>query len=147
MNLNAVDKPVLDNLHTVLPDDVFREHNERYVTEPRGLGEGRHGAILVPTETNQVAEILKIAERAAVPVIPYGGGTGLVGGQLALDGPAPLILSLERMNKVRAIYPTENVMVVEAGVILADAQAAAANVDRLFPLSLWRERAALRQYP
>jgi len=136
MILNAVDNLVLDKLHAALPDDVFRESSERYLTEPRGLGEGLHGAILAPTETNQVARILKIAERMAVPVIPYGGGTGLVGGQLALDGPAPLILSLERMNKVRAVYPTENTMVVEAGVILADAQTAAANVDRLFPLSL-----------
>ncbi|KAG1648527.1 putative D-2-hydroxyglutarate dehydrogenase, mitochondrial [Nymphon striatum] len=79
---------------------------------------------------------------AQVGVVPYGGGTGLVGGQVAPDGPAPLILSLERMNKVRAVHADENVLVAEAGVILADVQAAADDADRLFPLSLAAEGSA-----
>ena len=52
------------------------------------------------------------------------------------DGPAPLLISLERMTAIRAVYPTENVLVAEAGAILADVQAAAEVADRLFPLSL-----------
>ncbi|MEL7216368.1 MAG: FAD-binding oxidoreductase, partial [Pseudomonadota bacterium] len=63
----------------------------------------------------------------------------LVGGQIIEDGPIPLLLSLERMNAIRAVDPTDNTMTVEAGAILADIQAAAANADRLFPLSLASE--------
>ena len=59
-----------------------------------------------------------------------------MGGQVADSGPAPLILSLERMNKLRAVYPDENVLVAEAGMILSDVQDAAEAAERLFPLTL-----------
>jgi FAD/FMN-containing dehydrogenase len=62
-----------------------------------------------------------------------------VGGQIMTGGPAPLILSLERMAALRGSYPAENVIVVEAGMILADVQAAAAGMGRVFPLSLASE--------
>ena len=79
---------------------------------------------------------MRACAAARVPVVPYGGGTGLVGGQIAPEGPRPVILSLERMRAVRGIYPAENVIVVEAGAILQDIHEAAAEVDRLFPLSI-----------
>jgi FAD/FMN-containing dehydrogenase len=65
-----------------------------------------------------------------------------VGGQILGEGPAPVILSLARLDRVRTMFPEENVMVVEAGVILADAQAAAARAGRLLPLSLASEGSA-----
>ncbi|MDH5531381.1 MAG: FAD-binding oxidoreductase, partial [Paracoccaceae bacterium] len=68
--------------------------------------------------------------------VARGGGTGLVLGQVLPHGPAPLILSLERMNAIREVYASENAMVVEAGAILADVQAAAEKAGRLFPLAL-----------
>ena len=74
--------------------------------------------------------------------MPFGGGTGLVGGQVAEDGPKSLILSLEKMNAVREVYAEENVLIAEAGVILADVQAAADANNRLFPLSLAAEGSA-----
>jgi FAD/FMN-containing dehydrogenase len=89
-----------------------------------------------------VSTLIREANAACVGVIPYGGGTGLVGGQVAPEGPTPLILSLERMKTVRDVYPDENVLVAEAGVILADVQAAADAADRLFPLSLAAEGTA-----
>jgi len=76
---------------------------------------------------------------ARVGVVPYSGGTGLVGGQIMTNGPAPLLLSLERMAALRGVWPEENAMVVEAGMVLADVQAAAARQGRLFPLSLASE--------
>ena len=82
---------------------------------------------------------MRACAAARVGIVPWGGGTGLVGGQMMPEGPAPLILSLERMAALRAVYPAENVLVVEAGMILADVQAAAAEVGRLFPLSLASE--------
>jgi D-lactate dehydrogenase (cytochrome) len=69
--------------------------------------------------------------------VPQGGNTGLVGGQIPLDG--ELLLSLTRLDKIREVDPASNTMTCEAGVVLAKAQAAAADVDRLFPLSLGAE--------
>lgn len=69
--------------------------------------------------------------------MPQGGNTGLVGGQIPLDG--ELLLSLTRLDKIREVDPASNTMTCEAGVVLAKAQAAAADVDRLFPLSLGAE--------
>jgi len=73
---------------------------------------------------------------ARVGVIPYGGGTGLVGGQVAENLPAPVIVSLERMTAIRAVDPVENVLVCEAGAVLQNVQEAAEAAGRLFPLTL-----------
>jgi FAD/FMN-containing dehydrogenase len=92
--------------------------------------------VLAPASVEQVSIILKAAHDAHVPVVPYGGGTGLVGGQIKPEGAAPILLSLERMTAVRACYSDENVLVVEAGAILEDIHAIAADHDRLFPMSI-----------
>ena len=78
-----------------------------------------------PRSVDEVAAIVRACAAARVGIVPWGGGTGLVGGQVMPDGPAPILLSLERMAALRAVYPDENVLVVEAGMILADVQAAA----------------------
>ncbi len=142
MTLNPADSAFAADLQTRLSQDVFRKADARYFEEPHGRVEGQAGLVLAPRTVDQVVTIVSAAAHARVPVIPYGGGTGLVGGQVSLDGPVPVILSLERLNRVRAVYPSENVLIVEAGVILADVQAAAEKVDRLFPLSLAAEGTA-----
>jgi len=86
--------------------------------------------------------VVRMCADFRVGIIPYGGGTGLVGGQITETGPAPVILSLHRMSAIRATYPRENAMVVEAGAVLADIQQAAGRVERLFPLSLASEGSA-----
>jgi FAD/FMN-containing dehydrogenase len=95
--------------------------------------------VALPRSAEEVAVILRACGAARVGVVPYGGGTGLVGGQILAKGPAPLVLSLERMNRVRAVYADEGVMLAEAGVTLAEARAAAEAAGRLFPLSLASE--------
>ena len=140
--LNPCDSGFLDALEAALPARTLRPAEDRYLREPRGRYLGQAGAVACPASTAEVATIVKAAQAARVGVVPYGGGTGLVGGQVMTAGPAPLILSLERMNRVRAIEPAGNVMVAEAGCVLADVQNAAAEVDRLFPLSLGSEGSA-----
>ena len=129
-------------LREVLPEDRFSRAEAGHLQEPRGRYVGTAGLLARPRSTDEVAVLVRAACAARVPVIPYGGGTGLVGGQLAPDGPLPLVLSLDRMTAIRAVYPQENVLVAEAGVVLADVQAAATEVDRLFPLSLAAEGSA-----
>jgi FAD/FMN-containing dehydrogenase len=134
--LNPADAPFAEKLRAALPEGTVQDATPAYLEEPRGLYAGQSGLVAKPRSVEDVATLIRMAGDARVGVIPYGGGTGLVGGQVAPDGPAPLIVSMERMTAIRAVYPDENVMVVEAGVILADVQQAAADADRLFPLSL-----------
>jgi FAD/FMN-containing dehydrogenase len=142
MRLNPANADFVAQLQTVLPPDVFRPMQDRYVEEPRGRVAGQAGTVLAPRTVEQVSAIVRAANSARVGIVPYGGGTGLVGGQVVSDGPAAAIVSLERMTAIRAIYPTENVLIAEAGAVLADVQAAAEGVERLFPLSLAAEGSA-----
>ncbi|WP_372571310.1 FAD-binding oxidoreductase [Ruegeria jejuensis] len=142
MDLNPADARFAARLAELLPEDVLRPVAPRYLEEPRGRWQGQAGLLALPHDAAQVARLVRAAGEARVGILPYGGGTGLVGGQVKTDGPAPLLISLERMNRVRAVYPQENVMVAEAGAILADVQAAAQEAGRLFPLSLAAEGSA-----
>jgi len=135
MTLNSASPDFIDRLRAVLPVAAFREAAPRYFEEPRGRWQGQ-GVVLAPGSAEGVAQVVRACAAARVPVVPYGGGTGLVGGQIAPDGPVPVILSLERMRAVRGIWPGENVMVVEAGAILQDIHTAAEEAGRLFPLSI-----------
>ncbi|MEL6451791.1 MAG: FAD-binding oxidoreductase [Pseudomonadota bacterium] len=130
------------HLRATLPADRFAAATAAHLEEPRGRYAGQAGLLAKPHTTEEVACLITAAAAARVAVVPYGGGTGLVGGQVAPDGPVPLILSTEKMAAVRDVYPAENVLIAEAGVILADVQAAAKAADRLFPLSLAAEGTA-----
>ncbi|WP_035258140.1 FAD-binding oxidoreductase [Actibacterium mucosum] len=138
--LNAADPPFVSHLQSLLPAACFRAPTPGYFEEPRGRFHGVPAPVLAPATTEEVAALIRACNSARVGVVPYGGGTGLVGGQIQPDGPAPVVLSLERMRAIRRpADPRENVLVVEAGMILADVQAEAERVGRLFPLSLASE--------
>ncbi|WP_171173578.1 FAD-binding oxidoreductase [Ruegeria sp. HKCCD8929] len=139
MDLNPADESFAARLRDVLPEDVLRPVEDRYLSEPRGRFAGQAGLLALPRQVEEVSALVRAASQARVPVVPYSGGTGLVGGQVMPQGPAPLLISLERMNAIRGVYPAENVLVAEAGAILSDVQDAALEVDRLFPLSLAAE--------
>ncbi|MEM8699208.1 MAG: FAD-binding oxidoreductase, partial [Pseudomonadota bacterium] len=124
------------------PAHLLMEGDERmgpYLREPRDQWQGQAAAVLRPDTTAQVSEILAHCNRAQIPVVAVSGGTGLVGGQILPDGPTPVILSLERMNRIRAVLPEDGALVAEAGCILADIKAEADRISRLFPLSLASE--------
>ena len=140
--LHPANETFLTILHHHLPNALFGAVPPAYLQEPRGKWQGLGGILARPKTVEQVSTLVRLCHEHRVGVIPYGGGTGLVSGQIIENGAAPVILSLERMNKIRAVYPDENVIVVEAGAILADIQAAADAVDRLFPLSLASEGSA-----
>jgi FAD/FMN-containing dehydrogenase len=144
--LNPVTAKFTSQLQRLLPAAAFPELGDKYLTEPRGHYQGSAGLLVAPDSTAQVAQVIAAAAVARIGVVPYGGGTGLVGGQVLpaskTHAPAPLILSLGRMRQIRACYPEENVLVAEAGAVLAEVQQSAADVDRLFPLSLASEGTA-----
>lgn len=136
MTLNPATPDLARALRDHLPERAFREVTPAYLEEPRGRWAGHAGLVIAPETVDQVATVMRAANDARIGVLPYGGGTGLVGGQIMPDGPAPLLLSLERMTAIRAVYPEENVLIAEAGAILSDIHDAALAVNRLFPLSI-----------
>ncbi|MGO9421531.1 FAD-binding oxidoreductase [Roseiarcus sp.] len=109
------------------------------LVEPRGLYQGKALALVRPGSTVEVAEVLKLCNDAGIGVTPQGGNTGLVGGQTPDETGDEVILSTQRLRAIREIDPHADVMICEAGVTLAEAQAAALEADRLFPLSLAAE--------
>lgn len=137
--LNPCDAAFVTTLAAVLPEGRLTPPDARHLQEPRARWHGQAGIVARPQTTAEVVAIMRACHGAKVGIVPWGGGTGLVGGQIMTDGPAPVLLSLERMTALRGSYPSENALVVEAGMILADVQAEAARIDRLFPLSLASE--------
>ncbi len=142
MTLHPADSAFETLLRDHLPAEVLRPLAPHYLEEPRGRWHGSNALVAAPRDVEEVAVLVRLAGQERVPVVPYGGGTGLVGGQILEDGPTPLLLSLERMGAIRAVHPDENVLICEAGAVLADVQQAATAVDRLFPLSLAAEGTA-----
>ncbi|MEM7239745.1 MAG: FAD-binding oxidoreductase, partial [Pseudomonadota bacterium] len=116
-------------------DDAIRP----YLLEPRDRWQGTAAAVARPGSTAEVSDLLKICSDHRLGVIPISGGTGLVGGQTLPDGPLPILLSMERMDKIRSVLPDDGALIAEAGCILADIKTAADAVGRLFPLSLASE--------
>jgi FAD/FMN-containing dehydrogenase len=109
------------------------------LVENRGLYRGASPLVLKPGSTQEVSAILKLATETGTPIVPQTGNTGLVGGQVPRATGSDLIVSLERMNRIRDVDPVANVLVADGGAILADVQRAAEQVHRLFPLSLGSE--------
>lgn len=133
---------LLERLTAALGSEGVVAPEPRYLEEPRGRYRGRAAAVLRPTSTAETQVAVRLCAAARVGIIPYAGGTGLVGGQVMSEGALPVILSLERMARVRDVDVLDNALTAEAGVILADAHAAAAAVARVFPLSLASEGSA-----
>ncbi|MDH3335143.1 MAG: FAD-binding oxidoreductase [Rhodospirillaceae bacterium] len=107
-----------------------------HLVEERGLYKGNSPLLVMPSSTDEVSTVMKIAFAAGIGVVPQGGNTGLVGGGVP-NG--EIIISLERMNKIESADPINMSMTLEAGCILAKAQEAAAGVGAYFPLSLGAE--------
>jgi len=108
-----------------------------HLEEWRSKYRGSSSLLLRPSMTEQVSAILAICNETRVPIVPQGGNTGLVGGQIPFHG--EVLLSLSRMNRVRHVDAEGMSMVAEAGAILADVQRAADDAGCLFPLSLAAE--------
>lgn len=108
----------------------------RYLVEWRDLFQGETPLVLRPADTAEVSAILRLAHETRTAIVPQGGNTGLVGGQIPVPGRQEIVVSLERLDKIRSIDPLGNSMVVEAGLPLAVAHAAAEAAGRIFPLTL-----------
>jgi len=133
--LNAFTYDTAAALQAALPSLPLKSADRRYLEEPRGKWTGLPTYVAAPRTTDDVAAIVRFANTHRFGIQPYGGGTGLVGGQLTTKGPEPLILSMENLAAIREIHPQENILIAEAGVALETIHTAAADINRLFPLT------------
>ncbi|MEO1223091.1 MAG: FAD-binding oxidoreductase [Pseudomonadota bacterium] len=100
---------------------------------------GRVPLVARPASTDEVARVVALCAEGGIAIVPQGGNTGLTGAGQPHDDASEIILSLSRMNQIRAVDPLNDTMTVEAGCVLQTIQEAALAVDRLFPLSLAAE--------
>ncbi len=110
-----------------------------WLTEWRNRWQGNTPLMLTPRSTDDVARLVSICAEHRVAIVPQGGDTGLVGGQIPFG---EVLLSTRKLRAIRDVTPLDDAMTVEAGVTLLEAQQAAAAAGRLFPLSLAAEGTA-----
>ena len=120
------------------PRGVLRDavEIERHLVDFWGQAKGSSSLVLKPASTEEVAAVVRLAGAHRVPLVPQSGNTGLVAGGIPDGSGEQVVLSLERMSRIRAIDPAGDYLTAEAGCVLADIHAAAEGIDRLFPLSL-----------
>ena len=130
----------LERLKAILGADGFSEDPQQiapHLEEWRGRYHGHCALLIRPKCTEELAAVLSLCDQTKTAVVPQGGNTGLVGGQIPFHG--EILLSLARMNAIRQIDSQTMSVTVEAGTILAEVQQAAAAVGCYFPLSLASE--------
>src|SRR6202051_506872 len=113
-----------------------------YLIDFRGLYRGATPLVLMPHDSRDVCRILEICHRREAAVVPHGGNTSYCGAATPDESGAQIVLSMRRLNRIRRLDAADYSMIVESGCTLAEAQAAARTVDRLFPLSLGSEGTA-----
>ncbi|WP_269583443.1 FAD-binding oxidoreductase [Roseibium sp. Sym1] len=107
-----------------------------YLTEWRDLYQGVTPMVLRPGSTEEVSAVMTYAYEHGLKIVPQGGNTGLVGGQIPQETGDEIVLTLSRLNKIRAVDPVGFTLTAEAGVVLETLHVEAEKVDRMFPLSL-----------
>jgi len=123
---------IVGEKHAVTAPEDIAPH----VMEQRGLFGGTTSLVLRPANTDEVSQIMRLATETKTAIVPQGGNTGLVGGQMPDKSGRQVVLSLSRLNRIREIDLASNTATVEAGVVLQVLQEAAAAEGRLFPLAL-----------
>ncbi len=115
------------------------EDQAPYLIDWRKRYSGRARAVLRPADAGEVCALVQLCNEHGVPIVPQGGNTGLCGGATPDMEGGSVVISLQRMQRVRVVDPINNTITVDAGCILVNVQQAAADADRLFPLSLAAE--------
>src|SRR5918995_3898431 len=129
--LEELDRRVGRRGWTIEPDQLALHAAEQW-----GAWRGRAPVLLRPANVREVAAVLELCHARDVPAVPQGGNTGLVGAGVPDGSGRMAVLSLGRLNRIREIDPLNDTITAEAGCVLEAVQNPAAEVGRLFPLSL-----------
>jgi FAD/FMN-containing dehydrogenase len=139
------DRATLDELKAAVGSGSWFDSPEDlapYLVDFRGLYRGATPLVLMPRDSGEVCRILEICNRREAAVVPHGGNTSYCGAATPDESGTQIVLSMRRLNRIRRLDAADSSMIVESGCTLAEAQAAARTVDRLFPLSLGSEGTA-----
>jgi len=139
------DRATLDELKAAVGSGSWFDSPEDlapYLVDFRGLYRGATPLVLMPRDSREVCRILEICNRREAAVVPHGGNTSYCGAATPDESGTQIVLSMRRLNRIRRLDAADYSMIVESGCTLAEAQAAARTVDRLFPLSLGSEGTA-----
>ena len=126
----------LKSLQLQYPPIFNKMDHEKYVNDWREQYVGKTYAVLRPSNTEEVSNILKFASENNITIVPQGGNTGLCGGATPDKSGNSIILSLEKMNKIRSFNKQAKTITVDAGVILSSIHEKVEQEDLFFPLSL-----------
>jgi FAD/FMN-containing dehydrogenase len=110
-----------------------------YTTDYRKVFHGEALAVVRPADTQQVSRVMAYCYENGIAIVPQGGNTSLLGGAVPTGTGPSVVMSLSRLRQIRSIDAENDTMVVDAGVTLADARAAAEGAQRLFPLRIGSE--------
>ena len=139
--MNSADPVVARVAAVVGPAGILTDADDMapYLVSWRDNYVGQARAVVRPATSAEVADVVRICAETKTAIVPQSGNTGLTGAGIPHDSGDEILLSLNRMTRIREVDPINDTMTVEAGCILAEIQAAAAEADRLFPLSLGAE--------
>jgi FAD/FMN-containing dehydrogenase len=126
---------IVGQRHVIVDADAMQPH----LVEWRDVYVGRAQCVVKPASTDEVAAVMRLADECGVPVVPQGGNTGAVGGQTPDASGRAIVLSLQRLNRIREVDEAGSAIVAEAGVTLKQVQDTAEGIGKLFPLSLASE--------
>jgi FAD/FMN-containing dehydrogenase len=133
---------LLEKLKSIVGPDGWQSNPailKAHLRERRGVYSGLTPLMVSPKSTAEVADVVRACAANGTGIVPQGGNTGLCGGAIPDASGSQILLSLSRMNRIRSVDPDNFSIVADAGCILADLQAAALTVNRMFPLSLASE--------
>lgn len=119
------------------------EKTGKYQVDPRDRFTGKPVPVFLPRSTSQVSDLVTKCHEHYIKIVPYGGGTGVVAGQLVFDTENTIIISLEKMKRIRSVSDADSVLIAEAGCTLSDIQIAAEEMGMSFPLSMASEGSSM----
>jgi FAD/FMN-containing dehydrogenase len=140
--LTGAGEELRSTLRTVLgPQGLLTEPGDLapYLSDHRRLYQGAALGVALPCTVAEVSRVLALCDAQRIGVVPHGGNTGYCGGATPDGSGRQLVVALSRLNRIRSVDPANDSLVAEAGCTLAQVQAAAAQAERLFPLSLGSE--------
>lgn len=135
---------VVARLRKLLGNDCITDPSlaDGYLSDWRGLLRGKAACVLRPRSASLLAQSVRICQEAGVSMVPQGGNTGLVGGSTPDATGLQIVINTRAMRRIRAVDPVDMSVIAEAGVTIAELQAAAMEVGALFPLSFASEGTA-----
>ena len=139
MSRNSFTEKLKNKILALDKEIIVEKLTDNYMSEPRGRFNNYALFVVRPENVQQVSKIVTFLNEEKIGVIPFSGGTGLVGGQLASKGEKSILLSLDKMSKIRNFSYEDNTITVEAGVILSNIQNYVNEKKKYFPLSLASE--------